>query len=145
MPRGRKSRTISDNNEIQKIKPMFYDLWKKKDNLSMAELKILDVYMSAINRHNEETKEVIIDREHLNDVLGSHYTAEDLRNLFGKVLELVIRVEENRLISLFSMAEIQKNENSEYQVKLVCSEPAQEYFFNLDEQSFRNTLFIIRR
>lgn len=147
MPRGRKSRTISDNNEIQKIKPMFYDLWKKKDNISMAELKILDVYMSAINSHNADTKEVIIDREHLNETLGSHYTAEDLRNLFGKVLELVIRVEENRLISLFSMAEIQKNENSEYQVKLVCSEPAQEYFFNLDKIGYfsyklKNTLAI---
>lgn len=147
MPRGRKPRTISENNEIQKIKPMFYDLWKNKDNISMAELKILDVYMSAINSHNVDTKQVIIDREHLNDVLGSHYTAEDLRELFGKILELIIRVEDNKLISLFSMAEIQKDENSDYQVNLMCSEPAQEYFFNLDNIGYfsyklKNTLAI---
>ena len=147
MPRGRKPRTISENNEIQKIKPMFYDLWKNKDNISMAELKILDVYMSAINSHNVDTKQVIIDREHLNDILGSHYTAEDLRELFGKILELIIRVEDNKLISLFSMAEIQKDENSDYQVNLMCSEPAQEYFFNLDNIGYfsyklKNTLAI---
>lgn len=147
MPKGRKPRTISENNEIQKIKPMFYDLWKEKDNISMAELKILDVYMSAINSHNEETKEVIIDREHLNDVLGSHYTAEDLRTVFRKVLKLVIRVGENELISLFSMAKIQKDANSDYQVVLMCSEPAQEYFFNLDKIGYfsyklKNTLAI---
>lgn len=147
MPRGRKPRTISENNEIQKIKPMFYDLWKNKDNISMAELKILDVYMSAINSHNVDTKQVIIDREHLNDILGSHYTAEELRELFGKILELIIRVEDNKLISLFSMAEIQKDENSDYQVNLMCSDPAQKYFFNLDNIGYfsyklKNTLAI---
>ena len=130
--RGRKAKVIMNSNEIQKCRPLFFDLWSNKDSINMTEYKILDIYMSAINSHNINSKNVIIDTNHLNETLGTGYTVEDLRKLFRNVLELVIRVEENKLISLFSCAEIQKTDNEEYQVILQCSEPAQKFFFNLD-------------
>ena len=130
--RGRKPKKISDNNEIQKCRPLFYDLWKEKDAISMTEYKLLDIYMSAINSHDINTREVLFESNHLNETLGTGYTREDIQKIFKKMMQLVVKADKNILVSLFEATYIQQNEKNEFQVLLKCTESAQKYFFNLD-------------
>lgn len=130
--KGRKSRNISENNEIQKCRPMFYDLWKEKDSISMTEYKLLDIYMSAINSHDTKTRDVLFTTNQLNEILGTGYAREDIQNIFKKMMQLVVKADKNIFVSLFEATYIKENDDSEFQVLLKCTESAQKYFFNLD-------------
>ena len=64
---------LKDSHEVQKSKPLF-SLWKS--DLTLAEFKILDTYLSRINSHNPEQRDVIFEKGEL----------EKLRSLRGRTI-----------------------------------------------------------
>ena len=145
MPRRRKTDAeeilengLKDTNLVQKSKPLF-SLWGS--GLSLGEFKILDTYLSRIDSHNPDAREVHFTKGELETALGVQRIRQDvleerLRHLMGTVVKISDGRKNNgfTMITLFSMAIAKKNNSTDlWDVTLKCTEEAKEYFFNIDQ------------
>ena len=145
MPRRRKTDAeeilengLKDTNLVQKSKPLF-SLWGS--GLSLGEFKILDTYLSRIDSHNPDAREVHFTKGELETALGVKRIRQDvleerLRHLMGTVVKISDGRKNNgfTMITLFSMAIAKKNNSTDlWDVTLKCTEEAKEYFFNIDQ------------
>lgn len=144
MPRGRKNTELplATNNssqlyEVQKSTPLF-SLWKSE--LSLFEFKVLDTYLARINSRNPEQRCVRFEKGEMERFLGvTQLKPNDLklrlRHLMGQVVEIKDSRKNNgfTLITLFSKALCEKDENGQWQIDLSCTPEAMEYFFNVEE------------
>ncbi|MBQ7818459.1 MAG: replication initiation protein [Bacteroidales bacterium] len=129
-----KNEQAFDNSIVQKSRPL---LSLSKSELSLAEFKILDVYLSRVNMKNPDDCTVRLERGELEKLLGvSRLRKEDLekrlRNLFQ-----VVKIEDNnerqgfRLTSLFDESYADLEEKGWF-VTLTCSHSAKKYIFNIE-------------
>ena len=124
-----------ENLLVQKSNPLQS---LSETSMTLPEFKILDAYLSRIDSHDEEKRYVRFEKGELEQLLGvTRILKPDLekrlRNLF-QVLEIHDNTKQKgfKLISLFSTAECEQDENGLWQVDLACTPEAMEYIFNID-------------
>lgn len=148
MPRGRKPKeevqsltgSLNERNLVQKSKPLF-SLWNS--DLTLAEFKILDTYLSRIDSRKPSKRNVKFAKGELESLLNvkklnQKVLDERLKHLMG----YVVRVDNPNkrkgyaLISLFEKAYCEKDEYGLWEVELECTNSAMEYFFNIEELGY---------
>lgn len=122
---------------VQKSNPL-YSLWKS--GLSLAEFKILDVYLSRIDSRHPEKRTVIFEKgelEHLLDV--QKISKKDLDNRLDHLLGQVVTLDDPRYrrgihkVTLFEESEAQPDDSGAWTVSLSCTQKAMDYFFNIEK------------
>ena len=135
---------ISLGNEdkliVQKSLPLF-SLWRSE--LTLAEFKILDTYLSRINSHDTDKRVVIFEKGELENILGvkkiNQKDLEDrLKHLMGNVVEIADEDIKKgfKLITLFEEAIAEQDKNGLWQIKLECTQKAMKYFFNIENLGY---------
>ena len=125
---------LKDSYEVQKSKPLF-SLWKSE--LTLAEFKILDTYLSRINSHNPEQRDVIFEKGELEKLLGVvKINNKDLDTRLKHLQATSVNLGyDNRIdrVTLFERSQGFQDENGVWQVTLTCTQSAMKYFFNIEE------------
>ena len=133
--------TDIDKLVVQKSLPLF-SLWHS--NLTLAEFKILDAYLSRINSHNPEQRRVCFDKGELETLLGvDRIRNTDLENRLEHLMKSVVKITDGtekkgfKLITLFEEAEaIQDESTGLWSINLECSTRAMKYFFNIENLGY---------
>lgn len=107
-----------------------------KTEMTLPELKILDVYLGRINSHDPSKRLVRFSKGELEQILGIERI--NLPQLKTRIWNLMSRVQlpcpddPNRLqvIVLFEFANCERDDDGLWQIELKCSESAMEYFFS---------------
>ena len=125
---------LKDSHEVQKSKPLF-SLWKS--DLTLAEFKILDTYLSRINSHNPEQRDVIFEKGELEKLLGVvKINNTDLDTRLTHLQATSINLgDDNHIdrVTLFERSQGFQDETGVCQVMLTCTQSAMKYFFNIEE------------
>ena len=124
---------------VQKSVPLFA-LWRS--DLSLAEFKILDAYLSRIDSRNPEKRAVRFEKGELEEILGvKKINTSDLKARL-KHLGTMVQVDDPtktrafRLVSLFEQAECEQDEYGQWQVDLECTQKAMKYIFNVENLGY---------
>ena len=144
MPRRKKLPPIPDYTDggknpethlIQKSNPL---LSLSETDMTLPELKILDVYLDRIDSHNEEKRTVQFEKGEIEEMLGvSRILKNDLEKRLRHLAQ-VVKVEDEtkpkgfKLISLFEEIDAWQDEDGLWQISLTCTNRAREYIFNID-------------
>lgn len=125
-----------DKLVVQKSLPLFA-LWQS--DLTLAEFKILDIYLSRIDSHKPEKRIVVFEKGELEKILGvKKINNQDLKlrlkHLMGNVVEVPDESVKKgfKLVTLFEEAVAEQDEYGLWQVKLECTQKAMKYFFNIE-------------
>ena len=124
-----------DKLTVQKSLSLFA-LWQS--DLTLAEFKILDIYLSRINSHNPDQREVVFEKGELEKVLGiKKINKTDLEARLKHLLNQVVVLDREdkkgfKLVALFEYAEADQDDYGIWQVKLECTQKAMKYFFNIE-------------
>lgn len=130
-----KSLGDSDKLTVQKSLPLF-QLWRS--DLSLAEFKIMDTYLSRIDSHKPDKRAVIFEKGELEKALGvKKINNADLKDRLKHLMSSVVQLPDDskkgfRLVTLFEEAEAEQDDTGLWQVKLECTQKAMIYFFNVD-------------
>lgn len=122
---------------VQKSIPLF-SLWRS--DMSLAEFKILDTYLSRINSHEPEKRTVVFTKGELEQLLGvKKINKQDLSarlNGLGRFVE--VEHSDNKLhkVALFEEAFGEIDENGLWTVKLTCTAKAMKYIFNVEKLGY---------
>lgn len=129
-----------DKLTVQKSLPLFA-LWRSE--LTLAEFKILDTYLSRIDSHKPEKRAVMFEKGELEKILGvKKINNQDLKirlkHLMGNVIELPDESIKKgvRLVTLFEEAVAEQDDYGLWQVKLECTQKAMKYFFNIENLGY---------
>ena len=145
---------LNNSYDVQKSTPLF-SLWTS--DLTLQEFKILDTYLSRIDSRKPEQRNVRFEKGELEKLLDvKQIKTVELKQRLRHLMEHVVELRDKRkkngyvLISLFSMAVCEKDDNGLWQVDLSCTAEAMEYFFNIDEIGYlryklRNVIHISSR
>ena len=111
-------------------------------DLTLPELKLLDVYLSRIDSHDPEKRTVHIEKGELERVLGVTRILKDdldtrLRHLF-QIVEVKDETKRKgfKLVSLFEEADAEPDENGLWTITLTCTPSAREYVFNIENLGY---------
>ena len=128
---------------VEKSLPLF-SLWQS--DLTLAEFKILDTYLSRIDSHHPERKAVMFEKGELEKLLGvkkinNADLKQRLKHLMGNVVEIadpedVADKKGFRMVTLFEEAEAKQDEFGMWQVKLEATQKAMKYFFNIENLGY---------
>ena len=130
---------IQDKLLVQKSTPL-YGL--SKSDLTLAEFKILDVYLSRINSHNPENRTVSFEKGELEAILGVNRIRTEELDERLKHLMTTIKIEDDtksnkfKRVALFEKAEVEQDEYGQWKVELMCTPSAMEYFFNIENLGY---------
>lgn len=155
MPRGRKKKelpeipqklegNLQETHIVQKSRPLF-SLWKS--DLTLGEFKILDTYLSRINSHNADSRDVGFTKSELEQLLGvTKINQKELDNRLKHLMGYVIRLEnpdnldnptggknDYLLITLFERAACKRDEYGQWHIDLRCTASAMKYFFDIEK------------
>lgn len=144
MPRGRKKKVLpplennlQDTNVVQKSKPLF-SLWKSE--LTLSEFKILDTYLSRIDSHKPEQREVIFEKGKLEELLGvKKINQTDLEKRLTHLQKTTVNIGSGRnvdSITLFERSQATQDEHGIWQVRLTCTPSAMKYIFNVEKLGY---------
>lgn len=129
-----------DKLTVQKSLPLFA-LWRSE--LTLAEFKILDTYLSRIDSHKPEKRAVVFEKGELEKILGvKKINQKDLelrlKHLMGNVVEIPDNSTKKgfRLVTLFEEAVAEQDDYGLWQVKLECTQKAMKYFFNVENLGY---------
>lgn len=129
-----------DKLTVQKSLPLF-SLWRSE--LTLAEFKILDTYLSRIDSHKPERRSVQFEKGELERTLGvKKLNTTDLksrlRHLMGSVVEVPDASAKRgfRLVTLFEEAVAEQDDAGLWQVSLECTQKAMKYFFNIESLGY---------
>lgn len=129
-----------DKLTVQKSLPLFA-LWRSE--LTLAEFKILDTYLSRIDSHKPEKRAVMFEKGELEKMLGvKKINNQDLetrlKHLMGNVIEIPDESMKKgfRLVTLFEEAIAEQDDYGLWQVKLECTQKAMKYFFNIENLGY---------
>mgnify|MGYP002741649833 CR=1 FL=1 len=129
-----------DKLVVQKSLPLF-SLWNSE--MTLAEFKILDVYLSRIDSHKPEKRVVIFEKDELEQILGikkiNNKSLElRLQHLMGNVAKISDKDEKRgfRLVTLFEEAVAEKDDLGSWKIKLEATQKAMKYFFNIENLGY---------
>lgn len=124
-----------DTAVVQKSKPLFA---LTESNLTLPELKILDVFLSRINSHDPDKTSVMFERGELEKILCVTKLNEKDLDLRLKHLFTSVKLQDEDdprgfvRIGLMSRAEANQDDNGQWQVLLKCTDDAKKYIFNIE-------------
>lgn len=123
---------------VQKSIPLF-SLWHS--DMSLAEFKILDTYLSRINSRDPDKRTVIFAKGELEQLLGvKRINKPDLTARLkglGRFVDLQDKdTKKFHQIALFEEAYGEMDENGRWTVKLTCTAKAMKYIFNIEELGY---------
>lgn len=125
---------------VQKSNSLFA-LWQS--DLTLAEFKILDTYLSRIDSHKPEKRAVVFEKGELEQLLGvlkinNVELEKRLMHLMGNVVKVSDMDDRKgfRLVTLFEEAVADQDDYGLWQVKLECTQKAMKYFFNIDNLGY---------
>lgn len=124
---------------VQKSMPL-YGLWRSE--LSLADFKVLDTYLSRINSHDPDHRTVHFEKGEIEQVLGvKQLKAEELKKRLahlGTMVPIDDPVEDRkfRMISLFEEAVCESDSDGIWQVSLTCTALARKYIFNIENLGY---------
>lgn len=145
MARKKIENIISLGNEdkltVQKSLPLFA-LWRS--DLTLAEFKLLDTYLSRIDSHHPEKRMVVLEKGELEKVLGvKKINNQDLKERLKHLMSNVVEIPDSsvkrgiRLVTLFEEATAEQDEETDlWTVKLECTQKAMKYFFNIENLGY---------
>lgn len=120
---------------VQKSNPL-YGLWRSE--LTLAEFKIIDAYLSRINSHDPSKRSVRFEKGEIERLLGvKKINLPELQTRL-KHLGTMVPVDDTtrpkgfRLVSLFERADCEQDDNGVWQVVLTCTPSAMKYIFNIE-------------
>lgn len=122
---------------VQKSRPLF-SLWRS--DMTLAEFKILDTYLSRIDSRKPEKRTVIFTKGELEQLLGVKRInkpdlAQRLNNL-GRFVEVEKSDHKLHKVALFEEAYGEMDDYGLWQVKLTCTPSAMKYIFNIEELGY---------
>lgn len=124
---------------VQKSLPLFA-LWRSE--LSLAEFKILDAYLSRIDSRQPDKRAVRFEKGELEKILGvKKINTPELKERL-KHLGTMVQVDDPtktrsfRLVALFEQAECEQDEYGQWQVDLECTQKAMKYIFNVENLGY---------
>ena len=130
LPQNKFELVVQKSNPLQSL---------SKTGMTLAEFKILDVYLSRIDSHDPEKRFVRFEKGELEKLLGVERLLKDdlskrLDNLF-RVVTIRDDTRRNgfRKIALFEKAEAYQDDDGLWVVELACTTSAMEYVFNVDD------------
>ena len=125
----------SENHLIQKSNPL---LSLSQTNMTLPELKILDIYLSRIDSHDEDKRTVQLKKGEIESCLGiSRILKPDLEKRLRNLAQ-VVKIEDEtdlngfKLVSLFEEIDAWQDDDGLWQISLTCTSRAREYIFNID-------------
>lgn len=137
---------LNKNNKVQMAKPLYLQLTAPTANMSLTELKLIDVYLAAINSHKPEDRVVVLEKGALENLFGvKRIQKEMLDNCFNKLLQAVVVLSsedsdgDNTTIDkssfvLFQRATLtQDAQDGLWKVTMECGEQAAQLIFNIDK------------
>lgn len=123
---------------VQKSLPLF-SLWRS--DMTLAEFKILDTYLSRINSHEPEKRTVVFTKGELEQLLGVKKInkpdlAARLKGL-GRFVDIKPNDSDKiHHVALFEEAYGEMDENGQWSVKLTCTAKAMKYVFNVEKLGY---------
>lgn len=124
---------------VQKSLPLFA-LWRSE--LTLAEFKILDAYLSRIDSRKPDKRAVRFEKGELEKILGvKKINTPELKERL-KHLGTMVQVDDPtktrsfRLVALFEQAECEQDEYGQWQVDLECTQKAMKYIFNVENLGY---------
>ena len=122
---------------VQKSLPLF-SLWRS--DMSLAEFKILDTYLSRINSHEPEKRTVVFTKGELEQLLGVKKInkpdlAARLKGLYRGV-EIEDSSRKLHTVGLFEEAYGEMDENGQWTIQLTCTSKAMKYVFNVEKLGY---------
>lgn len=123
---------------VQKSLPLF-SLWRS--DMSLAEFKILDTYLSRINSHEPEKRTVVFTKGELEQLLGVSKINKPQLAARLKSLGRFVDLEENNpnkihQVALFEEAYGELDENGQWVVRITCTQKAMKYVFNIEKLGY---------
>lgn len=123
---------------VQKCNPMTV---LARSELSLAELKILDMYLSRIDTHNPEQRTVKLTKGQLEQALGvTQIKKADLKQRLKNLYQPIDLAKDDKkrlhLISLFEEAEAEQDDDGVWQITLTCTQSAMKYMFCLEDYGY---------
>ena len=123
---------------VQKSKPLF-ELWRS--NLSLAEFKIMDMYLARIDTRKPEQRTVKLTKGQLEEALGvTRINRPDLEQRLKNLYQPIDLAKGDRkrlhLVSLFEEAEADQGEDGVWQITLTCTNAAMKYIFKAEELGY---------
>ena len=125
------------NLVVRKSRPLL-TLWASQ--LSLYAFRLLDVYLTKIDIHDEASRTVIFYKQELEQILDvDRIRTEELDKILDTLLEKVQIVDKiNGIkakikINLFETATTLEDENGVKMVKMECTQTAKKYFFNIEQ------------
>lgn len=126
---------IKENFIVQKTDP----LRLIKNSFTLGEYKLLDVYLSRINSHDETLCTVRFTKEEYEQLMGlKECDWETLRRnaksfMSNKVISIPVEEGFDNII-LFSRAKGFTDKNGDKVIEITCSEEAKKYIFNSEDK-----------
>lgn len=128
-----------DKLTVQKSRALFA-LWRSP--LTLAEFKIIDLYLSRVNSHKPDQRTVIFGKGELEELLGvKRIRTEELDKRISHLCTSV-RVDDSSTrrgftrVSLFEKAVAEQDENGLWTVELTCTQAAMKYIFNIENLGY---------
>ena len=122
---------------VQKSRPLL-TLWASQ--LSLYAFRLLDVYLTKIDMHDEASRTVVFYKQELEQILDvDRIRTEELDKILDTLLDKVQIVDKiNGIkakikINLFETATTLEDENGVKLVKMECTQTAKKYFFNIEQ------------
>ena len=128
---------LQETNVVQKSKPLF-SLWKSE--LTLSEFKILDTYLSRIDSHKPEQREVIFEKGELEKLLNvKKINKPDLEQRLVHLQKTTVNIGNGKnvdTITLFERSQATQDEYGIWQVRLTCTPSAMKYIFNVEKLGY---------
>lgn len=122
---------------VQKSTPLF-SLWRS--DMTLAEFKILDTYLSRINSHDPEKRTVVFTKGELEQLVGvkkiNKSALASRLNGLGRFVEVAHSDNRIHKVALFEEAYGEMDENGLWTVKLTCTSKAMKYIFNVEKLGY---------
>ena len=119
---------------VQKSTPLM-SLWRS--DMTLAQFKILDTYLSRINSHEPEKRVVCFERGEIESILGvTKISKKDLHERIrglGRLVPVEVEPGKFRDVALFEEAYGEADEDGIWRMHLECTAKAMKYVFNVDK------------
>lgn len=133
VPNDESKLVVQKSNPLQSL---------SETDMTLAEFKLLDAYLSRIDSHDEEKRYVRFEKGELEQILGvSRILKNDLEKRLKNLFQVVTIQDPDKpkgftMIALFEKAEASQDQDGLWQVDLACTPSAMEYVFNIDAMGY---------
>ena len=127
---------------VQKSNPL---LSLNRKDFSLAELKLLDIYLARINSHDPEHRTVRLKKREIENILGvDRIRREELEKRINKLfvpITLEMDVPEGyeeafRKMVLFEVVDLYRRKDGYWEIELCCTEKAKTAIFNIENLGY---------